>query len=327
MDMGAQRNIGKFQEDLLRCCCCCEVRDSPGKNKPPVLGVALPTAVGNAILIRSTEDGARRSCVGGDGRRLGGSMGSESAAVRSLLVCAASARLGSTELPLCTAPARLSRAVQWKSIAGVLPSAAGVGWRVCRDPGDLWKLCGHLELLVSYSASSIHSSTGGSKGQSFHKNLHMRPVVSIIISYCGEREGSTGKLGDLWHKIVTFAQHNLCVKCIVALPVSGKGIGSKRNLWDSFRNAAQELPLELGQHAEPRIASKTPCKNNVQMAQEHQPPLAKNCIFGNMIEWAKTQNIKTQNQKSPIELRSSPQTADPELHYHPPTASRKRSST
>ncbi|XP_059831523.1 uncharacterized protein LOC132397159 isoform X3 [Hypanus sabinus] len=195
MDMGAQRNIGKFQEDLLRCCCCCEVRDSPGKNKPPVLGVALPTAVGNAILIRSTEDGARRSCVGGDGRRLGGSMGSESAAVRSLLVCAASARLGSTELPLCTAPARLSRAVQWKSIAGVLPSAAGVGWRVCRDPGDLWKLCGHLELLVSYSASSIHSSTGGSKGQSFHKNLHMRPVVSIIISYCGEREGSTGKLG------------------------------------------------------------------------------------------------------------------------------------
>ncbi|XP_059848464.1 uncharacterized protein LOC132406661 [Hypanus sabinus] len=70
-------------------------------------------AVGGAVLIRSAEDGARKSCAGGDGRRLGGSMDSASVAVRSLLVCAGSARL--------------SRAAPWKSIAGVFPSADGVG--------------------------------------------------------------------------------------------------------------------------------------------------------------------------------------------------------
>ncbi|XP_059838718.1 uncharacterized protein LOC132401018 [Hypanus sabinus] len=100
------------QEDLLRCCCC-EVRVSAGKNRPPVFRVALLMAVGGGVLVRSAEDGARRSCAGGDGRRLGGSMDSESAAVRSLSLCAASARL--------------SRAVPWKSIEGVFPSAAGVG--------------------------------------------------------------------------------------------------------------------------------------------------------------------------------------------------------
>ncbi|XP_059829485.1 uncharacterized protein LOC132396094 [Hypanus sabinus] len=85
-------------------------------------------AVGGGVLIRSAVDGARRSCARGDGRRLGGSTDSESAVVRSLSLCAVSARLVSTELSECAVSARLSQAAPWKSISGVLPYAAGVGW-------------------------------------------------------------------------------------------------------------------------------------------------------------------------------------------------------